>query len=243
MKYDFSYNGRVIPYEIINKDVKNINIRVRPSGEVVISCNSMVDIKTIELQLLKRARWLISSIDKYKTNYIQFNEINCRFLDGEAFLLFGRVLRIKNIDSDEFNVNYDNNFLYIYRKLNQGIKLKFDKWYKEFILKSFNEQLDSMFEKFKKYKIKKPMVIYKNMRTQWGSCNIEKCVITLNTQLAKVDEFLTEYVICHELTHLLYKHHDNNFYSFLTSLIPDWKQRENMLNNIFINKIGGKNDK
>ena len=151
MKYEFSYNGRVIPYEIIIKDVKNINIRVKPSGEVVISCNSNIDTKTIELQLMKRARWLISSIDKYKTNYIEFEKTNHTFLDGEAFLLLGRVLRIKNIDSDEFKVDFDNNYLYIYRKFNQGVKLKFNKWYKEFILKSFNNQLDLVFEKFKKY--------------------------------------------------------------------------------------------
>ena len=240
MKYEFSYYRRVIPYDIIIKDVKNINIRVKPSGEVVISCNSNIDTKTIELQLMKRARWLISSIDKYKTNYIEFEKTNHTFLDGEAFLLLGRVLRIKNIDSDEFKVDFDNNYLYIYRKFNQGVKLKFNKWYKEFILKSFNNQLDLVFEKFKKYNIQKPKIIYKNMKTQWGSCNIEKRVITLNTQLAKVDEFLTEYVICHELTHLLFKYHDNNFYSFLTSLIPDWKQREKILNNIFITNVGGK---
>ena len=65
--------------------------------------------------------------------------------------------------------------------------------------------VDQSYVRFQKYGIAKPTVIYKNMRTRWGTCNIDKKVITLNTQLLKVDPFLTEYVICHELTHLKVK--------------------------------------
>lgn len=242
MKYEFSYNGKVIPYEIIYKKVKNINIRVKPSGEVVVSCNTGVDNKTIELQMIKRAGWLISLIEKYKVNSIEFRNIEPKFLNGEAFVLFGRVLRIKNIQSDDFKVEHDNNYLYIYRNTNKGIKVKFNEWYKKFVLENFNEQVESIYQKFSKYGMDKPSVFYKNMKTRWGSCNIDKKIITLNLHLAKVDKFLTEYVICHELTHFIYRNHSNDFYSFLTSIIPDWKQREMMLNNIFINNLGGKHN-
>ena len=240
MKYEFSYNGKVIPYEIIYKKVKNINIRVKPTGEVVVSCCSSVDKKTIEFQMIKRAKWLIGLIEKYKLNSIEFKNTEPKFLNGEEFVLFGKTLRIQNIKSDDFKVEYDNNYLYIYRNVNKGIKLKFNKWYKDCVLRSFNEQVELICQKFTKYNIEKPTVIYKNMRTRWGSCNIDKKIITLNIHLAKVDKYLTEYVICHELTHFLYRNHNNDFYSFLTSIIPDWKKRENMLNNIFINYLGGK---
>lgn len=241
MKYDFSFNGKIIPCEIVYKDVKNINIRVKPSGNVTISRNALVDNKTIELLLIKKARWLITTIENYKAKHINFGNINHKFVDGEEFLLLGKTLRVKNINSEKFSVDFDNNYLYIYReKTDQGIKSKFHSWYRKTVIKEFNNQVDLVFEKFKKYNINRPTVIYKNMRTQWGSCNTDKGIITLNSQLIKVDKFLTEYVIYHELTHLLYKRHDHNFYSFLTSLIPDWKQRENMLNKIFIDNIGGK---
>ena len=241
MKYDFSFNGKIIPCEIICKDVKNVNIRVKPSGDVTISHNCLVDNKTIELLLIKKARWLISKIENYKANYITFNDGEHKLVDGEEFLLLGKILRVKNVYGKKFNVDFDNNYLYIFRQtVKQGIKTKFNEWYKNFVVKEFNNQVNLVFEKFKKYNIDRPTVVYKKMKTQWGSCNTDKRIITLNVQLVKVDTFLTEYVICHELVHLLYKHHDNNFYSFLTSLIPDWKQRENNLNNIFITNIGGK---
>lgn len=239
MKYEFSYNGKVISYEIIHKKVKNINIRVCPTGEVYVSCNDDIDNKIIELEMIKRANWLLNSIEKYKTNLIEFSDTKLKLVDGESFLLFGKILRIKNIDSLQFKVEYDNNYLYLYRDTKKGVKIKFNKWYKDFVKKSFEELIETAYQKFEKYDIKKPEVIIKNMKTQWGSCNTSKKIITLNTQLAKVDPFLIEYVICHELTHLIYKNHNTNFYTFLTTMVPDWKQREKILNNIFINQLGG----
>lgn len=239
MKYEFSYNGKTIAYEIIYKNVKNMNIRVKPSGEVVVSCNESIDNKTIEIEMIKRANWLLETIDKYKTNLIEFTDSNLSLVDGEAFLLLGKVLRIKNIESSEFKVDYDNNYLYIYRPNQRGIKLKFNEWYSNFVKTKFNEMVEFSYKRYEKYGIPKPQVIYKNMKTRWGTCNIGKAIITLNIQLMKVDPFLTEYVICHELTHLRYRNHNNDFYSFLTAMIPDWKQREKILNNIFINNLGG----
>lgn len=239
MKYEFSYNGKSITYEIIHKKVKNINIRVKPSGDVVVSCNESIDNKTIELEMIKRANWLLETINKYKTNLIEFSNIDYKLVDGEAILLLGKVLQIKNIESSEFKIEYDNNYLYIYRPNNKGVKTKFKEWYFGFIKNQFTEMVEKSYKKFKKHGIDKPQVIYKNMTTCWGTCNTQKKIITLNVQLIKADPFLTEYVICHELTHLKYKNHNNDFYTFLTVMVPDWKQREKILNNIFINNIGG----
>ena len=85
MKYEFSYNGKAIAYEIIHKKVKNINIRVKPNGDVVVSCNESIDNKTIELEMIKRANWLLETIDEYKTNLIEFIDSNLKLVDGEAF--------------------------------------------------------------------------------------------------------------------------------------------------------------
>ena len=236
MKYDFTYNGQTIPYEIIHKDVKNINIRIKPSGEVVISCNPTIDNKIIELELIKRAKWITKSIENFKLNTIEFRTANLKLVDGEAFLLFGKILRIQNVESDKFYVDFDNNYLYIHRTDNRGIKEKFHKWYMGFATRSFTEMVDKTYKKFEKYGIAKPKVSFKNMKTLWGSCNVKNKTISLNIQLMKVDPFLTEYVICHELSHLRYRNHNRDFYNFLTTILPDWKEREEILHNIFINK-------
>lgn len=239
MEYEFTYNGQGIKYEIIRKPVKNINIRVKPDGSVMVSCNQTVTNQLIELIMIKKARWILETIEKYKVNLIEFKPQNLRLVDGESFLLLGKVLRIQNIESDEFKVEYDHNYLYVHRPNKLGVKQKFNDWYAKITLDTFKEITEQCYEKYKKYNISSPTVIYKNMKTRWGTCNVDKKVITLNSQLIKVDRFLIEYVIYHELTHLLYRNHSKNFYSFLNAMVPDWKEREEILNKIFINEING----
>lgn len=234
MKYDFTYNNSTIPYEIIRKNVKNINIRVKPNCELVVSCNAKVDNKTIELLMLKRINWILKTLEEYKEKQIIFSDINYKLLDGEEFLMLGKLLRIKNIYNKDFDIEYDNNYLYIYQNNNSNIESKFKNWYKKNTLVIYNDVADEVFKKFKKYGIEKPKISIKKMKTRWGTCNIKKNVITLNSELVKVDRFLIEYVITHEMTHLLYKNHDKEFWSFFTSIMPDWEEREIILNNIFI---------
>lgn len=234
MKHDFTYNNTTIPYEIIRKNVKNINIRVKPNCELVVSCNDKVDNKMIELLMLKRINWILKTIEEYKAKQIIFSDINYKLLDGEEFLILGRLLRIKNIYNKDFGIHYDNNYLYIYRKNNRNISTKFKNWHSKNTLTIYNDIASEVFKKFKKYGIEKPDISIKRMKTRWGTCNIKKSLITLNSELIKVDRFLIEYVVTHEMTHLLYKNHDKEFWSFFTSIMPDWKERETILNNIFI---------
>ena len=135
---------------IIYNKVKNIYIRVKPSGEVVVSCNESIDNKTIELEMIKRANWLLDTIDKYKTNLIEFVDSNLSLVDGEAFLILGKVLRIKNIESNQFKIDYDNNYLYIYRPNQRGIKMKFNQWYLNFVTSQFNDMVNKAYKKFEK---------------------------------------------------------------------------------------------
>ncbi|MCR6574516.1 M48 family metallopeptidase [Campylobacter insulaenigrae] len=66
----------------------------------------------------------------------------------------------------------------------------------------------------------------KNMISRWGSCNHKKAYINLNLKLMQKPIKTIEYVILHELTHLIYPHHQKEFYSFLHNLMPDYKERE-----------------
>ena len=68
------------------------------------------------------------------------------------------------------------------------------------------------------------------MRTRWGSCNITRRRIWLNLELAKRPLPALEYVIVHELVHLLERNHNSRFYAFMDSFIPDWRQQKQLLN-------------
>nr|WP_314565452.1 SprT family zinc-dependent metalloprotease [uncultured Campylobacter sp.] len=73
-------------------------------------------------------------------------------------------------------------------------------------------------------------VVVRKMTTRWGSCNSRKGYINLSLNLIEKDPELVEYVVLHELAHLIYPHHQKSFYDFIAGLMPDFKTREQRLN-------------
>ncbi len=67
------------------------------------------------------------------------------------------------------------------------------------------------------------------MKARWGSCYRKERYIILNLHLIKAPKYCIDYVVLHELIHFKYKNHDNKFYTFLTSLMPDWEKRKKIL--------------
>jgi len=67
------------------------------------------------------------------------------------------------------------------------------------------------------------------MKARWGSCLRDSQAILLNFELIKAPKYCIDYVVLHELIHFVHKNHDQKFYSFLTSLMPDWKKRKAIL--------------
>jgi predicted metal-dependent hydrolase len=67
------------------------------------------------------------------------------------------------------------------------------------------------------------------METRWGSCLAHKGIITLNKRLLEAPRHCIEYVVMHELCHFLHPDHSKRFYAFLTTLMPDWRERKSIL--------------
>lgn len=236
MSKTIEYQNKIIEYEIIRKNVKNINIRVQPNGIIKISANENVTEKTIELLLIRRINWILKSINEYAKNEKMLSEPDIKFINGENFTLLGKNLRVKMILSEKFKVSYDNNFLYINVINKRGVKGKFFEWYNDFISKTYEEIAKDTYKIFKKYDVKMPIINILAMTTRWGTCNKNKNLILLNKHLIKAPKYLIEYVIMHEFTHLIFHNHSKDFYAFLTVIMPDWEERQNNLNQLFLKK-------
>lgn len=72
----------------------------------------------------------------------------------------------------------------------------------------------------------------RKMKTRWGSCNISTGRINLNLVLGALDDSLLEYVVVHELVHLHERYHNRNFYAWLEKMLPDWREREQLLREV-----------
>ncbi len=68
------------------------------------------------------------------------------------------------------------------------------------------------------------------MKTRWGSCNIEARRVWLNLELAKKSPRCLEYILVHEMVHLLERHHTERFRALMDQYMPDWRLRKDELN-------------
>ena len=94
---------------------------------------------------------------------------------------------------------------------------------------AFSEILSEIYPTFQKYGISMPALRIRSMETRWGSCLAQKGIITLNKRLLEALRHCIEYVVMHELCHFLHPDHSKRFYAFLTTLMPDWRERKSIL--------------
>ncbi|TVQ51128.1 MAG: DUF45 domain-containing protein [Saprospirales bacterium] len=106
---------------------------------------------------------------------------------------------------------------------NSRVKVLLLAWYKTHAEKRFNKSLQENLVYFKKWKINQPPLVIKRMSKRWGSCT-SKGKIILNPELIKAPSRCIDYVVIHELCHLVHHNHNKEFYTLLQAIMPDWQK-------------------
>ena len=225
-------NGQV-SVQIIRKKIKNVHLKVFRSLEVILSVPLAVPNDWIDSFLNDHIEWIDSQITKYKKASGYNNLSNIR--SGASTQLLGKDVRIYKDASLIDRVELDEKKVCIFLRdvsdEEQAQKL-FDAWWRNTASDIFQSETEQLYQKiFKKYGLNQPKILVRKMKTLWGSCTPSKDKITLNEYLLKADIRCIQYVILHELTHLIYPNHSKEFYDFLTIHMPDWKERKKQLDN------------
>ena len=223
-------NG-TIDVKIVRKNIKNVHLKVFRSLEVVLSVPMQVPQEWIENFLSKRIKWIDEQITKYKlsdgTNTLD------SIKNGTSVQMLGKDMRIVFQEDSKNYIEVDEKRITLYLKdvTNEEFAQKmFLRWWKKAAEDVFQNELNSLYEKiFKKYQIAKPDIYVRKMKTLWGSCTPSKSKVTFNNYLFKANIRCIQYVVLHELTHLLYPNHSKQFYDFLTVHMPDWQERKKQL--------------
>ena len=211
--------------KIVRKDVKNITLKVRPNGEAILTTPKAASDEHIKFIIQKRAKW----IAKKRTFFASFKTPKKEYVSGEDFRYLGRSYRLKVVQSKEERVKLQRGYLELFVKDKSDIKRKenliYEWYYEKATLYFFN--ILQEFNKIVKQDIKSVKI--RQMKTRWGSCNPYKSYINLNIELIKKPRACIEYVVFHELVHLLYPDHSKKFYDYLTLYMPDWQKRKEIL--------------
>lgn len=223
-------NGTV-DVKIVRKNIKNVHLKVFRSLEVILSVPMQVPQEWIANFLSKRTKWIDEQITKYKlsggTNTLD------SIKNGTSVQMLGKDMRIIFQEAPKNSIEVDEKRITLCLKdvTNEELAQKmFLRWWKKTAKDVFQNELDSLYEKiFKKYQIAKPDIYVRKMKTLWGSCTPSKSKVTFNNYLFKANIRCIQYVVLHELTHLLYPNHSKQFYDFLTVHMPDWQERKKQL--------------
>lgn len=195
-------------YEVIiekKKTNKNTYIRVKKDLKIYITTNIFATTKYIKELLEKNYSSIVKMVEKEKVKVA--NNSNFNYLGRSYDVIY----------TEYCDISFGNGKVF----LNKDFDI--DKWYKNQAKVLFLEHLDKMYQKFSK-KIPYPELKIRKMTTRWGVCNTKTKTITLNLELMKREEKYLDYVIIHELSHLIHANHSTSFWSLVEENCPNYKE-------------------
>lgn len=212
-----------------HKNIKNVHLKVFRELKVVLSVPLQVTDEWVISLLLSKSSWIEKQLQKYKESSGYNNLTNVK--SGSSTQLLGKDRRIIKKNSKKNYVVEEEKYIFVYADEEKNLhQYTLEKWWRETAYKVYTNEMDEIYSKvFKKYGIEKPTLYVRKMKTLWGSCTPSKNKITINQYLLKADLRCIQYVVLHELTHLIHPYHNADFYNFLTIQMPDWKERKKQL--------------
>lgn len=223
------YGATIIDYDIEFAQRKTLSICVNPDSTVYLKAPINVTLEQIRQKVHKRASWIL----KQKRFFESFGTATTKrqYISGESHLYLGRQYMLRVKESDVNAVHYQNNIIEIECRHKKDAGVLLQTWYRQRANIKFQEYARPIIEQFSVYGVKPPSLSIKKMDKRWGYCTIDGH-ITLNPRLICAPRCCIEYVITHELCHLIYRSHNKDFYALLTKEMPHWEKWKNKLERI-----------
>ena len=223
-----SYGKTEIDYELLMMNRKSLEISVHPDKSVVVKAPKISSLEAIEGKIKKRARWIKRQISYFNQFYPRTPDR--KYVGGESHLYLGRKYRLKIEVSDKDKVLLKNGYFCIEATSSkpEHIEKLIDSWYRRRAKMYLSKIFDDCWDGFKKRDLKKPNLKLQKMDKRWGSLS-GKNQLTLNVSLIQTPRECIEYVVIHELCHLVHHNHSAGFYKLLDRTLPDWMKRKHKL--------------
>jgi len=220
-----------IVIDIEQKQIKNIHLSVYPpDGRVRIAAPLRMDLDTIRVYALSKLKWIKKQQAKQRA---QAREAPREFLNRESHYYNGKRYLLKVVEVEaapRIELKHSTLILYVRPGTNTEKRQRIlDEWYRA----QLKMILPALIEKWEKtLNVKVNVFGIKKMKTRWGSCNCEAGRIWLNLELAKKPPEYLEYVVVHEMVHLLERKHNETFTAFMNEHLPKWRLYKDELNRL-----------
>ena len=220
------------------KRIKNIYIRVKPDLNIYVTAHRRVSKKYIYELLEKRKDWIEDKKEEIKKKNI-YDTNRKELKSGNEIFYLGKSYILKVLKCQKENIIIAGRIMYMYADIkddeNNDARIKqilLDNWYKKESLKLF----DSLIKKYSSIMgLEIDTFSVKKLKSKWGSCDIRKKHITFNLELMKYPIQAIEYIVIHELAHLVEANHSRKFYDVVSLYMPEWKKEKKILDTFFNN--------
>lgn len=221
-----------ISIDVVRKNIKNMHLAVYPpTGRVRIAAPLRIDDEAVRLFAISKIGW----IRKHQRNFVaqdrqpprQYKQRESHYFQGKRYLL-----RIIELDAPPKVVIKTKTYIDLYVRPNTTTEQRqsiLNKWYRtelkkliQPIIKKWQSQIGITVGNWQ----------VKQMKTKWGTCNIEKKRIWINLELAKKPIHCLEYIVVHEMIHLLERHHNERFLALMEKYMPQWRFNKEELNRL-----------
>lgn len=224
------YGADQIGYEVLpSARRRTMAIEVHPDLRVIVCAPPGCTPELVAARVSRRAKWINRQLERFR----RFSPRTPprHYVSGETHLYLGRQYRLKLAVGDEEGVMLKEGALIISSPKHltpEHVRSLLLTWYRRRAHEVFSKALDKCYESFERRGCACPRITVRNMQTRWGSLS-PNGTMTLNVNLVRAPKICIEYVVFHELCHLIHKHHSAGFYRLLAKLMPDWEQRKQRL--------------
>ena len=218
--------------DVVRKSIKNMHLSVYPpTGRVRIAAPLNIDDATVKLFAISKLAWIKKNQRKFGQQERQsprvFAQRESHYFEGRRYLL-----RVTEHQAPAKIIIKTKTYIDLFVRPNTSIEQRnniLNEWYR----KQLKSQIPAMIAKWEKIiGVSISDWGVKQMKTKWGTCNIEQKRIWLNLELAKKPLHCLEYIVVHEIIHLLERHHNAHFLLLMEKYFPKWKYSKEELNRL-----------
>lgn len=229
-----SYSNLQIPVTLWFEKRNRLRITVQPDKSIVAKAPLDHTIEEVQAKLVKRAPWMIHQLEYFD----QYHPIMPErlYISGETYYYLGRQYRLKVTAGSENDVKLIGKFFMLTTTQPENLERKqqiLQGWYTRHARVFIQNRATLFVDRLIELGVKTPEIKSRRMEKRWGSCK-PSGVITFNTELIKAPTHCIDYVVLHELCHLVHEGHNAKFYHLLDVLMPDWKKRKERLEKVIL---------
>ena len=225
-----------IVVKVTKKNIRNIHLAVYPpEGKVTLACPETTQDETIRLYLTSKIGWI-----RRQRKVLEEKERQSprEYVSRETHYFLGKAYLLKVISTEgPYAVEVGKKFIVMHVHPNTS-KARREELMREWYRAELKKLLTGIIEKWeKKMELRLDDWQVRQMKTKWGSCNPKKKHILLNLELAKKPVHCIEYIVVHELVHLLERTHNEHFVALMDRYLPNWKRLRDELNKLPVSHV------